>query len=119
MNLSTEEFFKLRNLIYNKAGLFFEPRKIYFVKKRVEKRLDALRLDSVVDYLHLLSYQDRDGRELQTLLNALTTNETYFYRETNQLEAFARYNLPERLSEKRKKGDLNLRIWSAGCSSGE
>ncbi len=119
MNLSTEDFFKLRNLIYDKAGIFFEPRKIYFVKKRVEKRLEMLQLGSVPDYIHRLTYQDRDGRELQTLLNALTTNETYFFRETNQLDAFAKYNLPERLSEKKRNGDFNLRIWSAGCSSGE
>jgi len=119
MNLSTEDFFKLRNLIYNMAGLFFEPRKIYFVKKRIEKRLDALGMDSVSDYVHKLTYQDRDGRELQSLLNSLTTNETYFFRENNQLDAFARFNLSERLKEKKNKGDFELRIWSAGCSSGE
>lgn len=119
MNLSTEDFFKLRNLIYNIAGIFFEPRKIYFVKKRVEKRLGALGIDSVSDYIYRLTYQDREGRELQTLLNSLTTNETYFFRETNQLDAFANFNLPERLKEKKSRGDFVLRIWSAGCSSGE
>lgn len=119
MNLSTEDFFKLRNLIYNKAGIFFEPRKIYFVKKRVEKRIETLKLPSVADYIHRLTYQDRDGMELQALLNSLTTNETYFFRESNQLEAFSQFNLRERLAEKKKKGDFNLRIWSAGCSSGE
>ncbi len=119
MNLSAEDFFKLRNLIYNMAGIFFEPRKIYYVKKRVEKRLDSLRLDSVSDYIHKLTYQDRDGRELQALVNSLTTNETYFFRENNQLDAFAQYNLQERLDEKKKRGDFVLRVWSAGCSSGE
>lgn len=119
MNLSTEEFFMLRNLIYKKAGIFFEPRKIYFVKKRVEKRMDSLQLESVSDYIDCLNYQDRDGRELQTLLNSLTTNETYFFRESNQLDAFVKFNLPDRLKEKKRKGDFNLRIWSAGCSSGE
>ncbi len=119
MDLKVEDFIKLRNIIYNKAGLIFEPKKIYFVKKRVEKRLDALSIKNISEYNNYLSFNDRDGKELQELLNLLTTNETYFFREVNQLEIFIDHCLPEVIKKKKEKGNKKIRIWSAGCSSGE
>jgi len=119
MDLKVEEFIKLRNIIYNKAGIFFEPKKIYFVKKRVEKRMSALSINDVSEYNNYLSFKDKDGKELQELLNLLTTNETYFFREVNQLEIFVNYCLPEVMERKKNKFNKKIRIWSAGCSSGE
>jgi chemotaxis protein methyltransferase CheR len=57
--------------------------------------------------------------EMQELANLVTTNETYMFREYDQLQAFANHCLPEVLSAKQARGDRTLRIWSAGCSSGE
>lgn len=119
MKLNVEEFIRLRNIIYDKAGLYFEEKKIYFVKKRLEKRMEALSLSDVGDYTNTLKFKDKSGRELQILLNQLTTNETFFFREENQLIAFRDHCLPEILAEKRKKNDKSIKIWSAGCSSGE
>ena len=56
---------------------------------------------------------------MQALANLITTNETYMFREYDQLQAFANHCLPEVLSAKQAKGEKSLRIWSAGCSSGE
>ena len=56
---------------------------------------------------------------MQALANLVTTNETYMFREYDQLQAFANYCLPEVLSAKQDRGERSLRIWSAGCSSGE
>jgi chemotaxis protein methyltransferase CheR len=56
---------------------------------------------------------------MQALANLVTTNETYMFREYDQLQAFANHCLPEVLSAKQARGDRTLRIWSAGCSSGE
>lgn len=119
MELKVEEFIKFRNLIYEKAGLFFEVKKIYLVHKRLENRVTDLGLPDFSEYLNRLKFQDRSGEEMQNLINQLTTNETYFFRESNQLRVFAGECLGEVRDRKLKSGDRSLRIWSAGCSSGE
>jgi chemotaxis protein methyltransferase CheR len=56
---------------------------------------------------------------MQALANLITTKKTYMFREYEQLQAFANFCVPEVLSAKRERGERRLRIWSAGCSSGE
>ena len=117
--ISAEQFQRLSQQIYQKLGLHFDDRKIYFLKKRVEKRMTALGIDDARDYVFMVSYADPHGVEMQALANLVTTNETYMFREYDQLQAFANYCLPEVLSAKQARGDRTLRIWCAGCSSGE
>jgi chemotaxis protein methyltransferase CheR len=117
--LSVEQFQKLSQRIYQKLGLHFDDKKIYFLKTRVAKRMAALHLADAGEYVFLVSYADPDGLEMQELANLITTNETYMFREYEQLQAFANHCLPEVLSAKQDRGDKTLRIWSAGCSSGE
>jgi len=117
--LSIEQFEKLNRQIYLKLGLHFDEKKIYFLKSRVAKRMEALGLSDPKDYLFQISYADAGGVEMQALANLITTNETYMFREYDQLQAFANHCLPEVLSAKQAKGEKTLRIWSAGCSSGE
>ncbi len=81
--------------------------------------MDALGLDDPKDYLFKIGYNDREGLEMQALANLITTNETYMFREYDQLQAWANCCLPEVLSAKQDRGDKILRIWCAGCSSGE
>jgi len=118
-DLSVEQFQSLSHLIYQKLGLHFDDKKIYFLKTRVAKRMTALGLDNAREYLFKLSYADPDGAEMQALANLVTTNETYMFREYDQLQAFANHCLPEVLSAKQARGAKTLRIWCAGCSSGE
>jgi len=118
MELSLEDFKKIRDLVYEKTGMRFEENKMYFVKRRLEKRMEALGMDDLRDYYRYVKYDPR-GEELATLVNLLTTNETYFFRDFTQLKGFAEEVLPVLLEEKRKKGEFTLRIWSAGCSTGE
>jgi chemotaxis protein methyltransferase CheR len=118
-DLSVEQFEKLSHQIYQKLGLHFDEKKIYFLKTRVAKRMAALGIDKTQEYVFLLSYADADGLEMQALANLITTNETYMFREYEQLQAFANCCLPEVLSAKQARGEKSLRIWSAGCSSGE
>ena len=118
-DLSVEQFHSLSQQIYQKLGLHFDEKKIYFLKTRVARRMAALGLDDPRDYVFLLSYADPKGVEMQALANLVTTNETYMFREYDQLQAFANHCLPEVLSAKQARGDRSLRIWSAGCSSGE
>ena len=119
MELSSDHFEKLAQQIYLRLGLHFEEKKTYFLQKRVEKRMEALGFLDPQEYLFLLCYADADGKEMQALANLITTNETYMFREYEQLEAFANCCLPEVLSAKQARGEQRLRIWSAGCSSGE
>jgi chemotaxis protein methyltransferase CheR len=118
-DLSVEQFQSLSQLIYQKLGLHFDDKKIYFLKTRVAKRMAALGIDDPREYLFLVSYADPQGVEMQALANLVTTNETYMFREYDQLQAFANHCLPEVLSAKQARGERSLRIWSAGCSSGE
>jgi chemotaxis protein methyltransferase CheR len=118
-DLSVEQFQSLSQLIYQKLGLHFDAKKIYFLKTRVAKRMAALGLADPREYLFKLGYADPKGEEMQALANLVTTNETYMFREYDQLQAFANHCLPEVLSIKQARGERKLRIWSAGCSSGE
>jgi len=118
-DLSVEQFQSLSQQIYQKLGLHFDEKKIYFLKTRVAKRMAALGLDDAREYVFMLNYADPKGLEMQALANLVTTNETYMFREYDQLQAFANCCLPEVLSAKQARGERSLRIWSAGCSSGE
>jgi len=118
-DLSVEQFQSLSQQIYQKLGLHFDEKKIYFLKTRVAKRMAALGIGDAREYLFMLNYADPKGLEMQALANLVTTNETYMFREYDQLQAFANHCLPEVLSAKQARGERSLRIWSAGCSSGE
>jgi len=117
--ISAEHLEKLAQQIYRKLGLYFDDKKNYFLKTRVAKRMAALGMDDPNDYVFTVSYADTNGLEMQALANLVTTNETYMFREYDQLQGFANYCLPEVLSAKQDRGEKSLRIWCAGCSSGE
>jgi chemotaxis protein methyltransferase CheR len=118
-DLSVEDFQSLNQQIYQKLGLHFDEKKLYFLKTRVARRMAALGIHNAREYVFLLNYADPQGLEMQALANLITTNETYMFREYDQLRAFANFCLPEVLSAKQARGEKRLRIWSAGCSSGE
>jgi chemotaxis protein methyltransferase CheR len=119
MELTAEQFSKLSKLIYKKLGILFEDKKTYFLNKRVERRIAQLGLASVDEYLFHLGYCDAGGEEMQALANLVTTNETYMFREFEQLASFADYCLPEVIGARQRRSERRLRIWCAGCSSGE
>lgn len=118
VKINVDEFKLLGDFIYRKTGIRYEEKKIYYLNKRVGSRMETLGMDSVAEYLRYIRFID-DGSELQQLINLITVNETYFFREYEQLQSFAEVCLPEIVSRKEAKGDRRLRIWSAGCSSGE
>jgi chemotaxis protein methyltransferase CheR len=119
MTLALKDFATIRDEVYRKLGLYFEDSKVYFIQKRIEKRMETLAVASFADYGFLLRFGDKEGREMQALANLITTNETYMFREFEQLQAFADHCLPMILKSREAANDRTLRIWSAGCSSGE
>jgi chemotaxis protein methyltransferase CheR len=114
VTLSLEQFHRLRDYIYQKTGIYFPDSKLYFVERRLIQRLEALGIQDINYYYSMLRFEN-NGTELQAFIEVLTVNETYFFREFNQLKCFAEEVLPELV--RREKG--NLVFWSAGCSTGE
>jgi chemotaxis protein methyltransferase CheR len=119
LNMSDEEFYLLRDCVYSHCGIFFDNDSRYLLEKRLARRLTALSLSSFHDYYHYLKYNRKKDQELMDIMDILTTNETYFFREAFQLKAFTDEILPELLHERSSSGNRSLRIWSAGCSTGE
>jgi len=116
--MSLQDFLSIREFIYGRTGIFFSESKQYFLENRLNRRLQEVNLSAYRDYLGLL--QGQQGREeLKQLFNEITTNETSFWRNPPQIEAFQRIVLPEAVALARARGGNRLRIWSAACSSGE
>lgn len=114
--LSNEEFRNFADLIYQESGIFLKEAKITLLSNRLRKRLKALNLDSFSEYFdYIHSLRDR-SKEIEQLIDVVSTNETYFFRNERQFDAFSKHCLSE-FAEKKK--DQQLRIWSAGCSTGE
>ncbi|NOY86164.1 MAG: protein-glutamate O-methyltransferase CheR [Deltaproteobacteria bacterium] len=117
VDLADEEFRLLSTFIYEYCGLHFDESNRFLLESRLQKRLRTYHFDSFLKYYHyLLFHQDR-VQEINELLNVITTNETYFFREQNQLDAFSNEVLPYIAQQKARR--RQLRIWSAGCSTGE
>jgi len=117
--MSQEEFLMIRDFIHEKSGIFFAENKMYLVQNRLEKRMDELGMNSVRDYFYHVKY-DVSQKEFNRLMVLMTTNETSFYRNEPQLQCFSDEVLPLILQEKsQSRGIRNLRLWSAGCSTGE
>jgi chemotaxis protein methyltransferase CheR len=117
IELTDEEFRLLSSYVYDYAGLSFDNSNRFLLESRLQNRLREHHFDSFLKYYHyLLFHQDRIS-EINALLDVITTNETYFYREKNQLDALAEEILPE--LARKNAAAKSLRIWSAGCSTGE
>ncbi|CAK0744275.1 Chemotaxis protein methyltransferase 2 [Gammaproteobacteria bacterium] len=114
--ISEEEFQKFRDFFYRKTGIFFEDGKRYFVDKRLIDRIVATGSENFRDYFVTLRFQ-ASGAELQTLINLMTVNETYFFREEYQFQCMVGSLLPEITRHRRR--DDTIRIWSIPSSSGE
>jgi chemotaxis protein methyltransferase CheR len=120
VDLSEEEFRLLRDLIHERFGLYFEDNQRVSLRSRLAGRLASLDLMNFEDYYHYLRFGPQRTEELQRMVSHLTNNETYFYRESPQLQVFAEHVL--RSIKERKvagAGQRTLRILSAGCSTGE
>ena len=116
--MSLQDFLAIREFIYAKTGIFFNEAKQYFLENRLNRRIQELNLGSYRDYLgHLQGMAGKE--ELKQLFNEITTNETSFWRNPPQIEAFQRIVLPDAVALARARMATRLRIWSAACSSGE
>ena len=118
--MSEEEFLLLRDLVYSHCGLWFDDQNSYLLEKRLSRRMAVHQLKTFREYYQFLRFNRKRDQELEEIMDLLTTNETYFFREKYQLSAFADEIIPEICGTKGSK-ELNrrIRVWSAGCSTGE
>jgi chemotaxis protein methyltransferase CheR len=114
--ITDDDFKKFREYFYRKTGMYFDDGKRYFVDKRLQERIAQTDSASFRDYFVMLRFQATGG-ELQQLINTMTVNETYFFREEYHFACMVKSMLPEIVANKKDKDPI--RIWSMPCSSGE
>lgn len=119
LKISDAEFAQLRDFIYAQSGIFVADNRKYLVENRLSARLKELNLKSFAEYHAYLQYDAGRRQELNRLFEVITTNETSFYRNPPQLKVFQDMVLKDVLDKLRASRQKRLRIWSAGCSTGE
>src|SRR5208283_5350976 len=118
IQLTEPELKLLQTLIYQECGMFFDDRRAHFLQDRLQRRLRSCGANTFYDYYRLLT--SRAGKlELSALLENLTVNETSFFRNRPQLDLFQKTVLEKTLQHKQARRDWTLRLWSAGCSTGQ
>src|SRR6202040_499410 len=116
--LTDAELKLLQTLVYQECGMHFDDRRTSFLQDRLQRRLKECQLDSFYSYYRLLISQ-QGKQELSRLLENLTVNETSFFRNKAQLDLFQRDVMDDILRRKQERRDYSIRIWSAGCSTGQ
>ena len=114
--ISDADFQKFRDFFYRKTGIHFDDSKRYFVDRRLLDRMAATGHQTFREYFTALRF-DAAGREVQHLVNAMTVNETYFFREAYQFDCMVKNMLGEITA--RKDAGERIRIWSVPSSTGE
>jgi chemotaxis protein methyltransferase CheR len=109
--LNHHQFQEISRLVYRQCGISLKSGKEALVRARLMKRLRALQIPSVQDYMALIG-SEQGQSEIHTLIDVMTTNKTSFFREAAHFDYLAEVILPEIDSQR-------LRFWSAACSSGE
>lgn len=106
----------LKEKLKKHCGLIFDGQRDTYFRQKLEDRIRELGIKSAADYNHHLMTGDDYGVEWQNLINAVTINETYFFREKNQLDALKKFVLPEVM--RKREPFRHLRILSAACANG-
>jgi len=117
--MSDEVFRETREYIYKLTGIYFQDSKKYLLEGRLAKRLQILGMTDFAQYLQLLRYGAARGEEIKSFYDAITINETFFFRSEPQCEAFEKSLVPDIVASRKTNGRTKVRVWSAASSSGE
>jgi chemotaxis protein methyltransferase CheR len=117
IELPDDLFRFFRDMLYDKSGVHLYDSSKLFLENRLQNSVYRLQFDNFKDYYYFLKYDRKKDEELANFIDLLTIHETYFFREERQLAALKEEILPELANRKRK--ERLLRVWSAGCSTGE
>ena len=114
--LNDQEFDQYRELIYNESGIHFSASNRSILESRLKERLRLTKVETPALYLKRIR---ENGDEMKVLLDSVTTNLTRFFRNTAHFQTLEYYVIPDLIRHKQDSGNKTLRIWSAGCSTGE
>lgn len=114
--LTETQFKQFRDRIYDESGIHFSSSNRTILESRLKERLRKSGTETVDDYFRLVSSRED---EMKILLDSVTTNLTRFFRNTAHFETLENYVIPNLIEQKREGGEKVIRIWSAGCSTGE
>ncbi len=118
--MSVSLFQEIRKYIYNSTGIYFQDNKKYLLESRLQRRINFLGLKNFEEYFALLkSGGSSFAEEKKYFYEAITINETFFFRNQPQLDAMASQIFPEIIANKNSLNRNKIRIWSAASSSGE
>lgn len=117
--IKADEFQAFRELIYSESGISLNSSKRDLVCSRLARRLRHFGFGSFAEYYQYLIEEDTTGVERQVMINCLTTNKTDFFREAHHFDFLRNSVLPGLCSRAKNGGKRKIRIWSAGCSTGE
>lgn len=118
LNISDQEFRQIAELVYQRFGINLGDKKKVLVRGRLNKLLRAQNYTSFKDYYDDV-LADTSGKNLLTLIDRISTNHSFFYREADHFEYLTGHVLPELTAEGAIHGSDDLRIWCAGCAAGE
>lgn len=110
---------RIRDLVYQVAGNFHPNSKLRLLFDRCSRRMMELKTHTLREYFELLTVKPNRQAELVALLNEITIGETCFFRNQSQLDALREIVIPKIIEAKSKLPIRRIRIWSAGCSTGE
>lgn len=118
INITDEEFNMLKDYIYKHIGINLTDQKKALVTGRLQKSLRKHKLKNFKEYNEFLK-ADKSGRELSELANNISTNHTFFGREKEHFDFFFQKTLPEIKARHELLNNNDIRVWCAGCSTGE
>ena len=118
MSMTDKEFQQLRDLVYNRLGINLTEKKRSMLIGRLQKLLRTAGFETFQDYYDYL-VNESNTTAMTDLVNRVTTNYSFFYRGKSHFEFFIQRAFPEILETLRKRNSRDIRIWTAGCSTGE
>ncbi len=118
VDITDKEFEKMRHLIYDQFGIKLTEQKKTLLVSRLQKLFRTRGYQSFSEYYDFVT-SDKTRESLTELVNYISTNHTFFYREHDHFDFFTQYAFPELIQKLKARNSRDIRIWSAGCSSGE
>ena len=114
--LNNDDYELFRKLIYDESGITFSDTNRSILDSRIKELLRQKNIETPKEYYAIVS---KDPEELKVMLDSVTTNLTRFFRNQPHFDTFINFVIPKVIEEKKKSTDKTIRIWSAGCSTGE
>ncbi len=118
LTITDDEFETIRSLIYKQFGINLTDQKRSLVVGRLQKLMRTLGFTTFMQYLNYLE-NDKTKNALGELINRISTNHTFFFREKSHFDFFSNVTLPQTVERLKRGNSKDLRIWCAGCATGE